>query len=59
MHIHNSLFNRMVKAQDLEALYVETNTFRLASHIYWALWALIQVSSALDSTSTLLFFWIT
>jgi len=31
-----------VQAQDLEALYVETNTFRLASHIYWALWALIQ-----------------
>ncbi|XP_072982442.1 probable ethanolamine kinase [Typha latifolia] len=26
----------------LEALHVETNTFRLASHIYWALWALIQ-----------------
>ncbi|GAB2300353.1 hypothetical protein Dimus_034392 [Dionaea muscipula] len=27
---------------DLEALYVETNTFMLASHLYWALWALIQ-----------------
>ncbi|CAN6217788.1 unnamed protein product [Urochloa humidicola] len=33
-----------VQAQDLEALYVETNTFRLASHIYWALWALIQAN---------------
>ncbi|XP_035816282.1 probable ethanolamine kinase-like isoform X2 [Zea mays] len=31
-----------VQAQDMEVLYVETNTFRLASHIYWALWALIQ-----------------
>uniref|UniRef100_A0A0E0IKA3 ethanolamine kinase n=1 Tax=Oryza nivara TaxID=4536 RepID=A0A0E0IKA3_ORYNI len=31
-----------VQLQDLDALYVETNTYRLASHIYWALWALIQ-----------------
>ncbi|XP_003578170.1 probable ethanolamine kinase [Brachypodium distachyon] len=31
-----------VQMQDLEALYIETNTYRLASHIYWALWALIQ-----------------
>ncbi|KAK3130143.1 hypothetical protein QOZ80_6BG0489540 [Eleusine coracana subsp. coracana] len=31
-----------VSVGDLDALYVETNTFRLASHIYWALWALIQ-----------------
>ncbi|KAJ6796321.1 putative ethanolamine kinase [Iris pallida] len=28
--------------KDLDNLYVETNTFRLASHIYWSLWALIQ-----------------
>ncbi|KAJ1253707.1 hypothetical protein BS78_02G193900 [Paspalum vaginatum] len=34
--------DRPNEAHDLEALYVETNTFRLASHIYWALWALIQ-----------------
>ncbi|KNA20458.1 hypothetical protein SOVF_052210 [Spinacia oleracea] len=27
---------------DLEALYVETNSFMLASHLLWALWALIQ-----------------
>ncbi|XP_010688024.2 probable ethanolamine kinase isoform X2 [Beta vulgaris subsp. vulgaris] len=27
---------------DLEALYVETNSFMLVSHVYWALWALIQ-----------------
>lgn len=47
-----------MRAQDLESLYVETNTFRLASHIYWALWALIQVRSARDSASTLFFFWI-
>lgn len=26
----------------VEALHVETNTFRLASHLYWALWAIIQ-----------------
>ncbi|KAF3339332.1 putative ethanolamine kinase [Carex littledalei] len=31
-----------VPERELEALYIETNTFRLASHIYWALWALIQ-----------------
>ncbi|MQM04741.1 hypothetical protein Taro_037542, partial [Colocasia esculenta] len=31
-----------VTDRDLEALYVETNTFMLASHIYWAIWALIQ-----------------
>ncbi|XP_051187640.1 probable ethanolamine kinase [Lolium perenne] len=31
-----------VQVQDLEALYAETNTYRLASHVYWALWALIQ-----------------
>ncbi|XP_044464738.1 probable ethanolamine kinase [Mangifera indica] len=31
-----------VSDKDLEALYVETNTFMLASHIFWALWALIQ-----------------
>lgn len=31
-----------VSDKDLEALYVETNTYRLASHLYWALWALIQ-----------------
>ncbi|CAA7403171.1 unnamed protein product [Spirodela intermedia] len=31
-----------VSDEDLEALYVETNTFMLASHIYWAIWALIQ-----------------
>ncbi|XP_031473232.1 probable ethanolamine kinase [Nymphaea colorata] len=28
--------------EDLEALYVETNSYALASHLYWALWALIQ-----------------
>uniref|UniRef100_A0A803MQE0 ethanolamine kinase n=1 Tax=Chenopodium quinoa TaxID=63459 RepID=A0A803MQE0_CHEQI len=27
---------------DLEALYVEANAFMLASHLCWALWALIQ-----------------
>lgn len=27
---------------DLEALYVETNLYMLASHMLWALWALIQ-----------------
>ncbi|XP_022926290.1 probable ethanolamine kinase isoform X1 [Cucurbita moschata] len=31
-----------VSQKDLEALYVESNTFMLASHLYWALWALIQ-----------------
>ncbi|KAJ8768036.1 hypothetical protein K2173_020976 [Erythroxylum novogranatense] len=31
-----------VSDKDLEALYIETNTFVLASHLFWALWALIQ-----------------
>ncbi|XP_022143237.1 probable ethanolamine kinase [Momordica charantia] len=31
-----------VSEKDLETLYVESNTFMLASHLYWALWALIQ-----------------
>ncbi|XP_041004870.1 probable ethanolamine kinase [Juglans microcarpa x Juglans regia] len=31
-----------VSDKDLEALYVESNTYMLASHLYWALWALIQ-----------------
>ncbi|XP_009611033.1 probable ethanolamine kinase [Nicotiana tomentosiformis] len=28
--------------KDLEALYAETSSYMLASHLYWALWALIQ-----------------
>ncbi|GER37070.1 protein kinase superfamily protein [Striga asiatica] len=28
--------------EDLEAIYAETNAYMLASHLYWALWALIQ-----------------
>ncbi|OVA00450.1 Choline/Ethanolamine kinase [Macleaya cordata] len=31
-----------VSDEDLEALYIETNSYKLASHLYWALWALIQ-----------------
>ncbi|KDP32383.1 hypothetical protein JCGZ_13308 [Jatropha curcas] len=31
-----------VSDRDLEALYIEANTFMLASHFFWALWALIQ-----------------
>ncbi|KAL6974242.1 ethanolamine kinase [Sarracenia purpurea var. burkii] len=31
-----------VSDEDLEALYTETSTYMLASHLYWALWALIQ-----------------
>ncbi|CDP10387.1 unnamed protein product [Coffea canephora] len=31
-----------VSDKDLEALYIETNMYMLASHLYWALWALIQ-----------------
>ncbi|KAH7848369.1 hypothetical protein Vadar_002024 [Vaccinium darrowii] len=33
---------KQVSDEDLEALYIETNTYMLASHLYWALWALIQ-----------------
>ena len=44
---HNNLTFLLpkVQEQDLDALYTETNTFRLASHLYWALWALIQVNT--------------
>ncbi|KAK4479179.1 hypothetical protein RD792_014694 [Penstemon davidsonii] len=31
-----------VSDEDLEALYSETNIYMLASHLYWAIWALIQ-----------------
>ncbi|XP_074281050.1 putative ethanolamine kinase [Silene latifolia] len=31
-----------VPETELEALYVETNTYKLTSHMFWALWALIQ-----------------
>ncbi|KAJ4844614.1 hypothetical protein Tsubulata_023440 [Turnera subulata] len=31
-----------VPDKDIEALYVESNTYMLASHVFWALWALIQ-----------------
>ncbi|KAL1289521.1 hypothetical protein AAHE18_20G065100 [Arachis hypogaea] len=31
-----------VAREDLETLYVEANAYALASHIFWALWALIQ-----------------
>ncbi|XP_062149470.1 probable ethanolamine kinase [Alnus glutinosa] len=31
-----------VSDKDLETLYVESNTYMLASHLYWALWGLIQ-----------------
>nr|GEW17609.1 probable ethanolamine kinase [Tanacetum cinerariifolium] len=31
-----------VSENALKALYVETNCYMLASHLYWALWALIQ-----------------
>ncbi|XP_050271884.1 probable ethanolamine kinase isoform X1 [Quercus robur] len=31
-----------VPDKDLEALYVESNTYMLASHLYWALWGIIQ-----------------
>lgn len=41
-NIYNSF---QVPEKDLNDLYVETSIFRLASHVYWAIWALIQVSS--------------
>ncbi|CAH9083855.1 unnamed protein product [Cuscuta epithymum] len=41
-HYLNAQQPNEVSEKDLEALYVETNTYMLASHLYWALWALIQ-----------------
>ncbi|KAF1870591.1 hypothetical protein Lal_00025853 [Lupinus albus] len=38
-----------VSEKDLETFYVETNTYVLASHLFWALWGLIQAKmSAID-----------
>ncbi|PRQ46411.1 putative ethanolamine kinase [Rosa chinensis] len=31
-----------VSDKDLEALYVEANTYMLASHLYWALWGIVH-----------------
>lgn len=36
-------FCYQVSDKDLQTMYVEANFFTLASHIYWGLWALIQV----------------
>ncbi|KAF8389098.1 hypothetical protein HHK36_025783 [Tetracentron sinense] len=35
-----------VSGNDLEDLYIETNTFMLASHLFWALWALLQAKTS-------------
>ncbi|KAF3453676.1 hypothetical protein FNV43_RR04117 [Rhamnella rubrinervis] len=35
-----------VSEKDLEALYVETSTFMLASHLLWSLWGLIQAQTS-------------
>lgn len=34
--------------EDLYSLFAETNIYMLASHLYWALWALIQVRMLSD-----------
>ena len=40
---HHLLNIIQVFEKDLETLYVEANIFSLVSHIFWALWGLIQV----------------
>ncbi|CAM8908610.1 unnamed protein product [Rhodiola kirilowii] len=40
-HILHLVLHRFSN-EEVEALYVETNTYMLASHLYWALWSLIQ-----------------
>ncbi|OWM71733.1 hypothetical protein CDL15_Pgr005921 [Punica granatum] len=40
--IYDEAVDLKAPVKDLDALYVETNTYMLASHIFWALWALIQ-----------------
>ncbi|KAI3495904.1 hypothetical protein L1887_38251 [Cichorium endivia] len=42
MHYLNPEKPNEVSDKDLETLYVETSLYMLASHLYWALWALIQ-----------------
>ncbi|KAG8487325.1 hypothetical protein CXB51_020894 [Gossypium anomalum] len=47
-----------VSEKDLEDLYIEANTFRLASHLIWALWGLIQARiSPIDFDYLGYFFW--
>ncbi|XP_019155123.1 PREDICTED: probable ethanolamine kinase [Ipomoea nil] len=47
-----------VSEEDLEALYVETNTYMLASHLCWGLWGLIQAKiSPIDFDYLGYFFW--
>ncbi|KAI3753067.1 hypothetical protein L2E82_25112 [Cichorium intybus] len=38
-----------VSDKDLETVYVETSIYMLASHLYWALWDLIQLLELISS----------
>ena len=39
----STVCNVQVSVEELEALYMESNCYALASHLYWAVWALVQV----------------
>lgn len=44
LHKH-CIFGNLSTASKTSLPWTETNTFRLASHLYWTLWALIQVNT--------------
>ncbi|XP_009368829.2 LOW QUALITY PROTEIN: probable ethanolamine kinase [Pyrus x bretschneideri] len=47
-----------VSDKELEALYVETNTYMLASHLYWAVWGIIQAKFSLINFDYLGYFFL-
>ncbi|CAM6087517.1 unnamed protein product [Calypogeia fissa] len=40
-YLHSDSPNKATETE-LESLYVETNVYALASHLYWAVWAIVQ-----------------
>ncbi|KAK1418502.1 hypothetical protein QVD17_27647 [Tagetes erecta] len=47
-----------VSDKDLEALYVESTCYMLVSHLYWALWALIQAKMSPNEFDYLEYFFL-
>ncbi|XP_047972082.1 probable ethanolamine kinase [Salvia hispanica] len=47
-----------VSMEAISALYAETNVYMLASHLYWALWALIQAKMSLIDFDYLSYFFL-
>ncbi|EAL70370.1 hypothetical protein ACTFIW_005219 [Dictyostelium discoideum] len=43
---HRSLFKTEPTQDELEKLYIESNQFSLASHLYWGFWAIVQAMNS-------------